>query len=570
MLLTGAYQGRLQVIVVSLPIDLTNIWPLQQMLLPQLPDCQGSSACSTVGGVGIMNNSLFLALEGQKQILIAAVQLADSSPVGAQVLLAKQLQGLGNGALVTAVTADPVLWALFVAANVAGEPSVINKINATTLDPYGVATMRTRGGYPEIVHNMEQDTLARRMYVLGGIGNQPLIITLLLYSVITIDPPLADVQGGTEILVSGEGLANFGFTECQFGAGLSSPATWISTTQVKCVTPTVNSTSESCEGDALEIALASTLVTENRMGLRRISTPSVLGLSPSRGFYRTEQWVAVEGYGFLNSPTLTCRFFAASTKDGNFDVSVTGEEYAQFLSATELRCKQPIVAGPFPIPSYLEVSIDGQFFSKSLINYDIVGDPFSLEVDPPQLTTQAEAVSTFKGVSIYTVDVYGRRVLDFDTDSYPVAVAITRPKQANVSLPITGKQITLSGGNSNANGLGMVMPQIGEYVLRLTSALPESVLSVLIYVMEGVPTALKIVDQPSWETNNVHVLKEQPVLALSDSADNYVVQLTRRWGLDSEGGSQPSPQGPLRGPSLFCDGIICLGDPAGPNPLRTR
>ena len=322
------------------------------------------------------------------------------------------------------------------------------------------------------------------------------------------------------------------------------------------MTPTVNSTSESCEGDALEIALASTLVTENRMGLRRISTPSVLGLSPSRGFYRTEQWVAVEGYGFLNSPTLTCRFFAASTKDGNFDVSVTGEEYAQFLSATELRCKQPIVAGPFPIPSYLEVSIDGQFFSKSLINYDIVGDPFSLEVDPPQLTTQAEAVSTFKGVSIYTVDVYGRRVLDFDTDSYPVAVAITRPKQANVSLPITGKQITLSGGNSNANGLGMVMPQIGEYVLRLTSALPESVLSVLIYVMKGVPTALKIVDQPSWETNNVHVLKEQPVLALSDSADNYVVQLTRRWGLDSEGGSQPSPQGPLRGPSLFCDGII--------------
>ena len=92
----------------------------------------------------------------------------------------------------------------------------------------------------------------------------------------------------------------------------------------------------------------------------------------------------------------------------------------------------------------------------------------------------------------------------------------------------------------------------------------------LIYVMEGVPTALKIVDQPSWETNNVDVLKEQPVLALSDSADNYVVQLTRRWGLDSEGGSQPSPQGPLRGPSLFCDGIICLGDPAGPNPLRTR
>ena len=33
------------------------------------------------------------------------------------------------------------------------------------------------------------------------------------------------------------------------------------------------------------------------------------------------------------------------------------------------------------------------------------------------------------------------------------------------------------------------------------------------------------------------------------------------------GGSQPSPQGPQGGSSLFCDDLLRLNDPAGPKPL---
>ena len=52
------------------------------------------------------------------------------------------------------------------------------------------------------------------------------------------------------------------------------------------------------------------LPTSNRIPLRRINTPSIVALSPHRGYYNTPQWVRVEGYGFVESPYISCRFFA--------------------------------------------------------------------------------------------------------------------------------------------------------------------------------------------------------------------------------------------------------------------
>ena len=52
------------------------------------------------------------------------------------------------------------------------------------------------------------------------------------------------------------------------------------------------------------------LSTENGVPLRRVATPSVLRVHPTRGYYARSGWVTVRGYGFVQSEYLSCRFAA--------------------------------------------------------------------------------------------------------------------------------------------------------------------------------------------------------------------------------------------------------------------
>ena len=64
--------------------------------------------------------------------------------------------------------------------------------------------------------------------------------------------------------------------------------------------------------------------------------------------------------------------------------TVSGPAHVQFVSNTEMLCRQPDMAdlGPFPDPSYLEVSVDGQKFSQSLTEYHVVGPQRVIEPSP--------------------------------------------------------------------------------------------------------------------------------------------------------------------------------------------
>ena len=87
------------------------------------------------------------------------------------------------------------------------------------------------------------------MYALAIVGDQPLLITLLLYAVTSIEPTVADVSGGTLLTIAGEGLADQDDLTCKFADGLSAPATWVSASQLQCYTPKTNMSSESCTGE---------------------------------------------------------------------------------------------------------------------------------------------------------------------------------------------------------------------------------------------------------------------------------------------------------------------------------
>ena len=65
-----------------------------------------------------------------------------------------------------------------------------------------------------------------------------------------------------------------------------------------------------------------------------------------------------------------------------YSKEVTGPEWVQYVSTTEVRCRQPHFPAPFPSPSYLEVSVDGQKYSTSGVQYDVVGPRTAIKADP--------------------------------------------------------------------------------------------------------------------------------------------------------------------------------------------
>ena len=104
-------------------------------------------------------------------------------------------------------------------------------------------------GHREIVSEIQQDTALRRLYVLTSVGDQPIVVTFLMFAVITVEPALADVGGGTELTMTTEGVPDLGVMKCYFAGGITTDVEWVSTSSVKCMTPEVNTTSESCAGE---------------------------------------------------------------------------------------------------------------------------------------------------------------------------------------------------------------------------------------------------------------------------------------------------------------------------------
>ena len=112
-------------------------------------------------------------------------------------------------------------------------------------------------------------------------------------------------------------------------------------------------------GGGLKFNTAAPLRTQ--VPLRRVSTPAIIALHPAKGYYDQPQWVTVMGYGFIPSAQLTCAFISQEAT-----LYATGPDVA-FVSATEIMCLQPTHPVPFTPPSVLEVSVDGQAFSTTLI-----------------------------------------------------------------------------------------------------------------------------------------------------------------------------------------------------------
>ena len=63
------------------------------------------------------------------------------------------------------------------------------------------------------------------------------VVVVNLFAVTSVTPDYAQGEGGTRITVFGEGLSYYNGTQCRFGTGTTSPATFIRTNVLECVAP---------------------------------------------------------------------------------------------------------------------------------------------------------------------------------------------------------------------------------------------------------------------------------------------------------------------------------------------
>ena len=234
-------------------------------------------------------------------------------------------------------------------------------------------------------------------------------------------------------------------------------------------------------------------------------------------YYAAPQWVTVEGYGFLDSPHLSCMFYA----EGGPPVVVSGAD-VQYVSATEVRCRQPRLEAALPSSSYLDVSVDGQKFSRSLRAYDVLGPPVAVRSNQTTVTAQAADATLIPSFTLYTLDEFGHQVLDFDTGEYEFTATVKVPNR-NGDWNISGGAVTSEDGKAKFDSLTLVRPKIGRYDLCLRSALGDLCPAVTIIIVEGVPVALAVLKEPSPSTLNTEPLDIQPEVELHDSAGNPVL-----------------------------------------------
>ena len=510
--IAGAWDAEWQVTELRLPLRGPPV-PLRAALAPQLPRCR-SDGCAAAGAVAVHNSTLFLALEQRQGLLFAKVDLW-----GWRVVRSAPVDGAGDWPSVCDMTLDPVTAAVFVATNVPSGPSLVYKINSTSLMPYGISHMRKRGGAQERVYALQQDAMLRRLYALTRVGDQPLIVIFVMYAVIGIDPTVVDAAGGTKLSITAEGLQDLGFTECYFAGGLTTPATMSSPSVVECRAPFTNSTTDACTMEALELQLLPGLTTENGVQLRRVATPSVRTVLPDRGFYSESRWVVVRGYGFVGTKYLACHF----TAGGKYSVIVRGPQRVRFRSTTEVECYQPDLShlGPFPDPSYLEVSLDGQTFSRSEVKYTLVGPAVAMQASLQSVRVRAGAATALPEIVIYTVDQSGNHVLNWDTNDYAVAAEVHRLSDTN-ALNISGGAERFAEGKAAFKSIVLHRPEAGGYTICVESPLGIMRPLIEVTVTEGWPAMLHILQEPSTETNNVDLLEDQPILELWDEAHNRV------------------------------------------------
>eukprot|EP00760_Papus_ankaliazontas_P026771 PhM_4_TR3073/c0_g2_i1/m.102582 len=458
-------------------------------------------------------------------------------------------------------------------------PSTILKINAASLGVEGSTTLQTFQGEPEVVVAMTIDAAQRTLYVTPGISFVR-VISLMLFAVQSIHPRYVAREGGTPITVFGIGFVpNSTDTKCVFCRGCDTPTPHVdiviasntTTTRILCHAPTydaaltqeeqanlfpvgadrtrVSAKDPGCLSTTLEIAqLGSSQYTQNRRPLRRIAPPNVVSVHPGEGILGSPQLLTVKGTGFVNTTRLMCAVYAAqgtvrgrlldgetiakkgrlTPSDPNGIVYMTSFD-ATFVDSNTILCVRRRFAEPtqFAVQkTYIAVSLDGWVFGPSTATYNVTGTAAKLDVLPHDpITIVANATVRVPPFHVHITDETGHWLTGFGT----LDLRVTVPAQ-------------LSGAGYNqsytyrdwANALNNIVLQKPKVLADASLTYAIQLFSVQygwsgyghVRVVRGPFSSIVFSTTQASTTDNVHVLTPGPIVKITDSAGNDVLETT--------------------------------------------
>eukprot|EP01065_Artemidia_motanka_P051804 TRINITY_DN9192_c0_g1_i2.p1 TRINITY_DN9192_c0_g1~~TRINITY_DN9192_c0_g1_i2.p1 ORF type:complete len:2619 (+),score=657.97 TRINITY_DN9192_c0_g1_i2:875-7858(+) len=580
-----------------------------------VPDCATCGVPSRVAASG--SNLLFFTLPISGGTKIVKFDMNTKA-----VLQNNFLRNLRAGTVVTVteLTLDSVAGSGFAFAHTNNLPTTVYKFHEATLLVYGTAQFIQSGSNVERIISADVDARERTLFCLAALGKTVKIIKLNLFALRTFRPNLADTRGGTLITVAGEGFANFGQTCCRFGADkkitVAKAESFDSQTgEIVCkAPPDPTSDATSCGGQPLEISLNGLADngqcsnergswSQNYLTVQRMPTCSIFRVDPVFGTYKGGRLVTLIGTGFVNTPFLRCKWYSrdrvgsppqhpgqwtdpndppygdavyASRDQAHLNDPSHPSHNLTYVNSFRVVCRQPpsYLSKATLAPAFVELSLDGQLFSTSKVEYAIYGRPAGLVTSPeevvlfsellPNPSSAAEPIvgAVLRSVFVRTVDSSNHELFSADVDDndkpfqrkVEFSLAAVEPdatsnqaadrgrERAPVELTGVVQQLT-TGGQVEFGNLTLIRPPTGIVTGRFvhttrrftwnasswtfaSEVLDTWTVELVLRVVPGEEVALTVERQPSNVSNHGTrtALTVQPVLGFLDVADNIVTQ----------------------------------------------
>jgi len=401
---------------------------------------------------------------------------------------------------------------VYIAVN-KNSPSNIYKVRATDLTVSGLAKLQSPGGVDEVVKSFTIDDSTKTLYMLldapsGSTTTTPQLVPLLLYSVAQVSPSFADVAGGVEITVLGDNFfkpPTGTDVLCKMGANYTI-GTYVSDTEVRCMTPLDLSPTSSCEGMFMEVSLQNPpQFTSNQIAVTVVPKIQVDSVSPMYAKSSVPQEIIITGYGFVQSRFLGCVFTSAyptSQASSNPSYVITK---ATFVSYQSIKCMSPDMGGTASAMSNtIEVTVDYQVLSSNaetpfailaqathIEGYFAQSGPAGLQhVFSPDAAAPAYKVVATQNTVLddFTVQLFdgslgcgGLKACHFvpyndylvDIPNGQLTVSVTMLDNTNgVKFVKNVDAVTMQNGQATFSGIGLGIPQTGVYTLEFTVTTP--------------------------------------------------------------------------------------------------
>ena len=354
-------------------------------------------------------------------------------------------------------------------------------------------------------------------------------------------------------------------------------------TQIICqVPPDPGGSGGNCGGQLLEVSLlggagfcnpSALTYSRNLLTIQRVPTATIVSTVPQFNVFQGNTIVTANGIGFVDSKHLKCKWFSEATpldppfgdaiyaaKDQNhLDNPQHPSHNVTYINSFQILCRQPPSVGQQPtlLPAYLEVSLDGQMYSESLVQYAIYGKPAALKTRKAVVTVLAGLVTVVELLTLVTVDSSGHELLVFDQDllmtpevrdvsvrmvnlqkapdsnnATQVAALNLDPQRMELGV-ITFANITLVKPPTGTVEAEFTHTLRGHYFNATTATFDSYVIEVwsarvTIIINSGDAVALNINREPSNVSNHATdlPLSTQPILEFLDAGDNVVTKPT--------------------------------------------